>query len=140
MSDITDQLCAENDALKERVERLERELAHLKMLFERSELQGANANEDTMREKLHLKVVPKPNEDKPTVQTTGATSPQPKPQTPAREFLMPDGRPVMIARHCVNFCAQAKEEGRTIVGVKGAVSAMPLMIEYAEFKEWWRAK
>ena len=60
-----------------------------------------------MREKLHLKVVPKPNEDKP----------QPKPQTPAREFLMPDGRPVMIARHCVNFCAQAKEEGRTIVGV-----------------------
>jgi len=40
----------------------------------------------------------------------------------------------------VNFCAQAKEEGRTIVGVKGAVSAMPLMIEYAEFKEWWQPK
>jgi len=42
MSDITDQLRAENDALKERVERLERELAHLKMLFERSELQGGH--------------------------------------------------------------------------------------------------
>ena len=81
MNEETQQLRAENDALKERVERLERELAHLKMLFERSELQGANANEDTMREKLHLKVAPKPNEDKP--------------QTPAREFLMPDGRPVI---------------------------------------------
>src|SRR6516225_3934302 len=72
----------------------------------------------------------KPNED----------NPQPKPQTPVREFLMPDGRPVTIARHCVNFCAKAKEEGRTIVGVKGAVSAMPLMIEYAEFKEWWQTR
>ena len=115
MNEETQQLRAENDA------RVARRAQSFK---------GANANEDTMREKLHLKVAPKPNEDKP----------QPKPQTPAREFLMPDGRPVMIARHCVNFCAQAKEEGRTIVGVKGAVSAMPLMIEYAEFKEWWQTR
>ena len=118
MNEETQQLRAENDGLKESVAR------------RAQSFKGANANEDTTREKLHLKVAPKPNED----------NPQPKPQTPAREFLMPDGRPVTIARHCVNFCAKAKEEGRTIVGVKGAVSAMPLMIEYAEFKEWWQTR
>ena len=39
MSEITDQLRAEIDALKERVARLERELAQLKMKQERADLQ-----------------------------------------------------------------------------------------------------
>ena len=39
MSEITDQLRAEIDALKERVARLERDLAQLKMKQERADLQ-----------------------------------------------------------------------------------------------------
>jgi hypothetical protein len=57
-----------------------------------------------------------------------------------REFLMPDGRPATIHRSSVYFCIQAKEAGRTIVGLKGAASAMPLMVDYAEFRQWWQAK
>ena len=64
MNEETQQLRAENDA------RVARRAQSFK---------GANANEDTTREKLHLKVAPKPNED----------NPQPKPQTPARELRWP---------------------------------------------------
>jgi len=49
-----------------------------------------------------------------------------------REFKMPDGRPVTINRFAVSFCCPAKDEPgtKTVVGVKGAASAMPLMIPW----------
>ncbi len=59
-----------------------------------------------------------------------------------REFKMPDGRPVTINRFAVSFCCPAKDEPetKTVVGVKGAASAMPLAIPYGEFKAWWQQK
>jgi hypothetical protein len=63
-----------------------------------------------------------------------------EPEDDTREFKMPDDRPVTINRFAVSFCCPAKDEPetKTVVGVKGAASAMPLMIPYAEFKAWWQ--
>jgi hypothetical protein len=92
----------------------------------------------TARPKLQLKTKP----DAPI------RGPAPEPsEAPARrihldtrEFKMPDGRPVTINRFAVSFCCPAKDEPetKTVVGVKGAASAMPLVIPYDEFKAWWQ--
>jgi len=96
----------------------------------------------TARPKLQLKT----ETDSPT----GEFRPAPKPREArarrmlleTREFKMPDGRPVTINRFAVSFCCPAKDEPetKTVVGVKGAASAMPLAIPYDEFKAWWQQK
>jgi len=89
--------------------------------------------ERTASPKLQLKTKP----DAPTRET-----PARRMHLDTREFKMPDGRPVTINRFAVSFCCPAKDEPgtKTVVGVKGAASAMPLMIPYNEFKAWWRQK
>ena len=83
------------------------------------------------RPKLQLKTEP----DAPTGEARAR-------RMETREFKMPDGRPVTIDRFAVSFCCPAKDEPetKTVVGVKGAASAMPLAIPYEEFKSWWQQK
>ena len=86
--------------------------------------------------------IARPKLGSPTREFRPAPKPSEARHLEPREFKMPDGRPVTINRFAVSFCCPAKDEPetKTVVGVKGAASAMPLAIPYDEFKAWWQQK
>src|SRR5262245_40905835 len=62
-----------------------------------------------------------------------------------KEFLMPDGRRLLLDRRSIAFLCQGKPEefdGKavTIVGFKTAARACPVTTPYDELATWWRSE
>ena len=65
--------------------------------------------------------------------------------THLKEFLLPDGRRLLLDRRSIAFLCQAKPEefeGKqvTIVGFKTAARACPVTTPYDDLVAWWRAE